>query len=107
MTPATLYALAGMAIFGIGVYSLFVRTHTLQRIVVLNVMGSAVFLILIGLTYHSADGSADPLSQALVLTGIVVTISVTAAALALACRIQEVPRKQEIPHDDPELRDHV
>lgn len=108
MTGALLFALAGIAVFGIGLYSLFVRTHMLQRILVLNVMGSAVFLLLIALPQqHTAEGTPDPLTQALVLTGIVVTVSVTAAALALSCAIEKTPDPEEIPGDRPESRDHV
>ena len=44
-----IYALAGMALFAIGFYSLLVQAHLLRRIMALNVMGSGVFLVYIAL----------------------------------------------------------
>jgi multicomponent Na+:H+ antiporter subunit C len=54
----------------------------------LNIMASGVFLLFISLAVRSGSPFADPVPQAMVLTGIVISISATGFALALARRIQ-------------------
>jgi multicomponent Na+:H+ antiporter subunit C len=82
MSIALLYAMAGVALFVIGLHALFVRAHLFWKILALNVTGSGAFLVL-----AAAGGGGDPVPQALVLTGIVVTVAATALALALALRV--------------------
>jgi multicomponent Na+:H+ antiporter subunit C len=84
MSAALLYALAGAALFALGLYALLVRAHLLRKILGFNVMGSGVFLVLVGLAQR--DGP-DPVPQAMVLTGIVVAVSATALALILMRRL--------------------
>jgi multicomponent Na+:H+ antiporter subunit C len=82
-----IYALASVGLFGISLHGLITRTHVLRKILALNMMGSAVFLLLIAIAdRNQVDGAADPVPHAMVLTGIVVAVSATAFALALARR---------------------
>ena len=84
-----LYSLAGLALVAGGFFALIARSHLLRKIMAANIMSSGVFLLLVTTTYR-ADGSAiDPVPHAMVLTGIVVSVSTTALALILACRVQE------------------
>lgn len=85
MTSTLLYALVGIVLFTIGVAGVILRRHLLRKILAFNVMGSGIFLVLVGLAQRG--GSPDPVPQAMVLTGIVVAISATALALALARRL--------------------
>ena len=87
MTVALLYALAGIVLFGFGLYALVTREHLLRKVLAFNVMGSGVFLALVGLARHG--GGVDPVSHALVLTGIVVAVSATGLALALVRRLHD------------------
>lgn len=85
MTAAgLLYALAGAGLLALGLHALVWHAHLLRKILAINVMGSGVFLALVGLAQR--DGVADPVPQAMVLTGIVVAVSATALALALMRR---------------------
>jgi len=86
MNPATLYPLAGAFLFATGVYGLLARKHLLHKVISGNFLGSGVFLVLIGLAGRSSAESPDPVPQAMVLTGIVVTVALTALALALIKR---------------------
>lgn len=87
MSIFLIYALAAMALFVICLHALITREHLLRKILALNMMGSSVFLLLIAIAYrNSIDGTADPVPHAMVLTGIVVAVSATAFALALARR---------------------
>ncbi|MDP1647448.1 MAG: NADH-quinone oxidoreductase subunit K [Rubrivivax sp.] len=85
MSAGLLYAFAGAALLALGLYALVVHGHLLRKILAVNVVGSGVFLVLVGLAQR--DGAADPVPQAMVLTGIVVAVSATALALVLMRRL--------------------
>jgi len=95
MSTALIYAVAGIALFFVGVAGLILQTHLLRKILAFNIMGSGVFLVLVGLGQR--DGMPDPVSQAMVLTGIVVAVAATALALALARRLLDLSRKMQLP----------
>ena len=97
--PYLLYALAGIGLFAIGLYALFARTHLLRKILALNVMGTGVFMFLIAIAYRSKP-LADPVPQAMVLTGIVVSVCATGLALALAHRVQTATGSMVLPEND-------
>ncbi|MGM0766516.1 MAG: NADH-quinone oxidoreductase subunit K [Pseudomonadota bacterium] len=84
MTPGLLYALAGAVLFGVGLFGLLRLSHLLRKLLAFNIMGSGVFLVMVGLPQH--QGGPDPVPQALVLTGIVVAIAATALAVVLVRR---------------------
>ncbi|WP_157268182.1 NADH-quinone oxidoreductase subunit K [Azohydromonas aeria] len=85
MSSHDIYLLAAAGIVGIGVYGLMAADHLLRKLLALNLLGSGVFLLLVVLP--SRGGTPDPVSHALVLTGLVVAVSVTAFALALLDRL--------------------
>ncbi|MBU0676035.1 MAG: NADH-quinone oxidoreductase subunit K [Proteobacteria bacterium] len=89
MTITTGYIISALLLFGIGMNGLMTCSHQLRKILAVNLMASGVFLILI-VTGFGTDGSAiDHVPHAMVLTGIVISVSTTALALTLACRIQQ------------------
>lgn len=85
MSTGLIYACSGALLFGCGVAGTVLLKHLLRRILAFNVMGSGVFLILVGLAQR--DGEVDPVPQAMVLTGIVVAVAATALAVALLRRL--------------------
>lgn len=85
----TLYVLAGVFLFSIGLWGTWLHAHYVRKIISLNVMGAGVFLILIALGYRGKDVLPDPLPHALVLTGIVVAVSATALALVIIRRLED------------------
>jgi len=87
-TPPVIYGLTGLALFVIGFAGLVGRDHPLHKIMAANIMAGGVFLFLVTIGY--GDGSfIDPVPHAMVLTGIVVSVSCTGLALALTRRIME------------------
>lgn len=77
-----IYPLTAGVLFAIGLYGVLARTELIHRLLGANVMASAVFLYLIVVSTAPA-GDPDPVPQAMVLTGIVIAVSLTAFALAL------------------------
>jgi multicomponent Na+:H+ antiporter subunit C len=95
-----IYLLAGAALFTIGFYSLLAQAHLLRRIMSLNVMGGGVFLVFIALAARTPGVIPDPVPQAMVLTGIVVSVCATGLALALADRVQAATGSVEREDDE-------
>ena len=98
MTPALLYALGGALLFVLGLGGVLLLSQPLRKILAFNLMGSGTFLVLVGLAQR--DGVADPVPQAMVLTGIVVAVAATALALALLRRLHELSAPARPPEED-------
>ena len=98
MTPALLYALGGALLFVLGLGGVLLLSQPLRKILAFNLMGSGTFLVLVGLAQR--DGVADPVPQAMVLTGIVVAVAATALALALLRRLHELSAPDRPPEED-------
>ena len=98
MTSGLVYATGGVALLAIGIWALVLRAHLMRKILALNIMASGVFLLLVG---SGAMGGAgvDPVPQAMVITGIVVSISSTALGLALILRIAKITGHAALPED--------
>lgn len=91
MSAATLAGLTGAVLAGFGLYGLILHPDPLRRILAFNVLGSGVFLLfgIIARRGAAAGALADPVPQALVITGIVVAFAATALAVALLVRLFE------------------
>ena len=90
MNIALLYAGSGIVLFSIGLHALLVRRHLLRKILAANIMGSGVFMVFIAMGARGGAEFADPVPQAMVLTGIVVSLCFTAVAIVLAVRINQL-----------------
>ncbi|MGV3554791.1 MAG: NADH-quinone oxidoreductase subunit K [Croceibacterium sp.] len=83
------YAVVGAGIFSLALYHLITAPDLLRRIIAANLLGAGIFLILVAVGYRGLDANPDPVPHALVLTGIVVAVSATGLALALARRLHD------------------
>lgn len=94
------FAVTAVLLFGIGLANMLLQRNLIKKIVGFNIMDSAVFLLLASrgfvegrvapiLTEGAADASRyiNPIPSGLVLTGIVVSVSISAFSLALVQRI--------------------
>lgn len=81
----TLFLLLATGLFVLGLHGLFSCRHPLRKLLALNVLTAAVFLLLV--TIARLAEPLDPVPHAMVLTGIVVTVSTTAVAVALVVRL--------------------
>jgi multicomponent Na+:H+ antiporter subunit C len=96
MSVSLLYSLTGVALFAIGLYAIAAHAHLLRKVLAVNVMGSGVFLLLNAIAYGNLDDAPDPVPHAMVLTGIVVAVSMTAVALSLATRVQSETGRKDL-----------
>jgi multicomponent Na+:H+ antiporter subunit C len=92
------YLIAAL-IFAVGCYTVLSHSNLMRKVIGINVMETAVFLFFVAagnvrggrppiIDLQNPDQLyVNPLPSALVLTGIVVGVSVTALALALVVRI--------------------
>lgn len=100
MSQFLLYSLTAMVLFTLSLYAFITYAHLLRKILALNVMSSAVFLLLINVAQRNRDGYPDPVPQAMVLTGIVVAVSATGFALALARKIYSTLGTVTLPNEE-------
>jgi multicomponent Na+:H+ antiporter subunit C len=92
MSATTVFGLCAAVVAGLGLYGLITNPQPLRKIVAFNLLGSGVFMIFGVVARRSAAAGliADPVPQALVITGIVVAFSATALAVALLLRLFQV-----------------
>jgi multicomponent Na+:H+ antiporter subunit C len=103
MSAATLAGLTAAALVGLGLYGLLVSPHPLRKILAFNILGSGVFLLfgIIARKGAAAGFVADPVPQAMVITGIVVAFSATALAVALLLRLFQETGRATLDPDAP------
>lgn len=89
-----------MILFGIGFATLLFQKNLIKKIIGLNIMDTAIYLFLAEKGYisgrlapivvdgvQSSEVYINPIPSGLVLTGIVVSVSVTALMLSLTVRL--------------------
>lgn len=103
MRSTSTFLVVGLALVVLGMVRTLLAEDLVRQVLGVNVAGAGVLLVL-GSIAAGGEGP-DPVPQALVLTGIVVTVSVTAVALGLVRRIEQdedEPDGESRP--DPEAR---
>ncbi len=102
--PALLYGLTGAAVVGLGLYGFLSLRHLLRRVLAFNVVGSGIFLMFGAAGYRGAvaegTAGADPVPQALIITGIVVALAATALAVGLILAHARATGRRTLPEDD-------
>lgn len=104
MSVPVIYALVGVALFCISLYSVIAEAEPLRKVLAVNVMSSGVFLFLVALASRAPGPSPDSVPHAMVITGIVVAVSATALAILLAQRLRAGDGVQPVAgtsRDDP------
>jgi len=99
MSGVSIWLLTGCALVLFGLLGMLLAASILRKLLAFNVMGSGIFLLLLALRPPGPDGVADPVAQALILTGIVIAIAATALGVRLARRYFELSGHTELPED--------
>lgn len=92
---------ASAILFVIGLYTVLTHSNLLKKVIGINIIETSIFLFFVSIGYV-AGGRApiieaentnaiyiNPLPSALILTGIVVAVSITAYSLSLVIRLYE------------------
>lgn len=92
-------------LFVIGLYTVLTHPNLIKKVIGINIMETAVFLLMVSVGYVTGADSpileltkeqtmrgpyVNPLPTAMILTGIVVAVSITAYSLSLIIKIYEV-----------------
>ena len=89
MTVELIYSATGAALLALGFYGVVIRRHMIRKLMAVNIQGTGVFLLFVSLAPGGGE-VADPVAQAMVLTGIVVAVSATAVGLVLVQKIHSM-----------------
>lgn len=104
-----------MLLFGIGFGNLLLQSNLIKKIIGLNIMDTAIYLFLAEKGYisgraapivvdgiQSMEAYINPIPSGLVLTGIVVSVSVSALMLSITIRLYR--RYQTLDLDEISMR---
>ena len=83
MTSVQLFMLTGVVLFGVGLWGMATVPDLIRKVIALNIMSIGIFCTLVTIAYREYPQTPDPVPHAMVLTGIVVSVSATALALAI------------------------
>ncbi|MBX9752742.1 MAG: NADH-quinone oxidoreductase subunit K [Roseococcus sp.] len=92
-----IYGVLASALVALGLYGLITQPALLRKVLAFNILGGGVFL-LFGVVARRGD-VADPVPQALVITGLVVAFAATALALVLVLRLFQITGAATIAED--------
>ena len=97
-----IYSVTSVILFSVGFTTLMLHRNMIKKIIGFNIMDTAVYLFLASKGYifdrkapiivdnnMSVEAYINPIPAGLVLTGIVVSVSVTALMLAITIRLYE------------------
>jgi multicomponent Na+:H+ antiporter subunit C len=103
MSLAPFFGYCGAILVGLGLFGLVTNPEILRKILAFNIIGTGVFLLfgVIARRGAAAGLGADPVPQALVITGIVVAFSATAIAVDLLVRLNKETGQTTMSADDP------
>ena len=106
-----------MLLFGIGFANLLFQKNLIKKIIGFNIMDTAIYLFLADKGYiagrmppivvdgiQSVETYINPIPSGLVLTGIVVSVSVTALMLSLTVRLYKRYRTLDLDEISAHLR---
>jgi multicomponent Na+:H+ antiporter subunit C len=94
-----MYYIASLILFLIGLHTILAHSNIIKKIMGINIMETSIFLFFVSIGYIKGGsapilledgqnaGFVNPIPTALILTGIVVAVSVTAYALSLAIKL--------------------
>ncbi len=94
------YYLISVVLFVIGFHTMLSHSNLIKKIMGMNIMDTAIFLFFVSIGYVQGGRApiidpganyayVNPLPSALILTGIVVAVSVTAFALSLIVKLYQ------------------
>jgi len=99
METYQIFSLTSPVLFVIGMGGVFLSRHFIRKIIATIILGGGVFLAFVSFAERDTISFADPVPQALVITGIVVAVASASFALALARRIYQLTGEESFTND--------
>lgn len=95
-----MYYFASLILFIIGLHTVLTHSNIIKKIMGINIMETSIFLFFVSIGYINKGAApiilegesqafVNPIPSALILTGIVVAMSVTAYGLSLAIKLYQ------------------
>lgn len=91
------YYLVAIILFLIGFHTMLTHSNLIKKVIGMNIMETSIFLFFVSIGYvdgrnapivgPNAAGYINPLPSALILTGLVVGVSLTAFSLSLIMKL--------------------
>ena len=93
--------IGAMVLFVVGLYTVLTHSNLMKKIIGINIMETSIFLFFVSIGYVKGASApildpssgqlvyVNPLPAAMILTGIVVAVSITAFALSIIIKIHE------------------
>jgi len=93
--------IGSIVLFTIGLYTVLTHSNLLKKVIGVNIMETSVFLFFVSIGYVQGAKApivdlssgkmiyVNPLPSAMILTGIVVAVSITAYALSIIVKLYE------------------
>lgn len=93
--------IGAMILFVIGLYTVLTHPNLIKKIIGINIMETSIFLFFVSIGFIEGAQApiidpttgeqffVNPLPSAMILTGIVVAVSITAFALSIVVRIHD------------------
>ncbi len=101
LTDNYFYAISAV-LFMVGLHTMLTHSNLIKKVIALNIMETSIFLFFVAVGYvrggkapiiDPVEGAVglyiNPLPSALILTGIVVSVSITAFALGLIVKLYQ------------------
>jgi multicomponent Na+:H+ antiporter subunit C len=91
-----IHFIGALTLFVLGLYIVVVNSNLIKKVIGVNIMNTAVFYFFVAIgnnpnaqpaIYPQTEAFANPLPASFILTGIVVSVSITVYALALIMNI--------------------
>lgn len=103
MSAAALLGLTASALVGLGLFGAIVDPQPLRKILALNLLGGGVFLLfgVVARRGAAAGLAADPVPQAIVITGMIVAFAATALGVSLLLRLFQTTGRTTLPVEEP------
>ena len=101
--PSLLFGLAASALIALGLFGVVINPAPLRKLLAFNLIGGGVFMMfgVVGRRGAAAGLQADPVPQALVITGLVVAFAATAIAVMLIVRLYQTTGAATLADETP------
>jgi len=100
----SIFGICAACLVGIGLYGIIVDPHPLRKLLAFNILGGGIFLFFGAVARRGAAAgmAADPVPQALIITGIVVAFSATALGIMIFLKFLEQSGKASLREEEPQ-----